>query len=236
MTREPHDYIVFPLDVPDRATALNYVNRLSGKVGLFKVGLELFIAEGPDMVRAVTEAAGPGKVFLDLKLHDIPATVGRALKSAAGLGVKFATVHADALVGLSRWMAEATQAGLGVLAVTVLTSLGPDDLARLGYTDSPSELVLRRAQLAKDTGCAGVVCSGLEAKGVREVIDPGMVIVTPGIRPAWTLIEGDDQRRVVTPKMAVDDGSDYLVIGRPIRDADDPAEAADKVAQEIADE
>ncbi|MBU0513341.1 MAG: orotidine-5'-phosphate decarboxylase [Proteobacteria bacterium] len=234
--RPPSDYIVFPLDVPDRAAARGLIERLADKVGLFKVGLELFIAEGPAVLAMVNDLAGPGRIFLDLKLHDIPATAGRALRSAASLGVRFVTVHAEALVGLGDWITQARQSGLTVLAVTVLTSLDEAALIELGYREEladPSVLVAMRAARAKESGCGGVVCSAREAEAVREMVGPEMVIVTPGIRPEWTLVEGDDQARVMTPKKAIEAGADYLVIGRPIRDADDPGRAADRVAREI---
>jgi orotidine-5'-phosphate decarboxylase len=234
--RDPHDYIVMPLDVPDAGAARVLVERLAGKVGLFKIGLELFIAEGPAVVGLVGDLAGPGRIFLDLKLHDIPATVGRALLSAARLGVKYVTVHAEALWGLGDWLQKTREAGLGVLVVTVLTSLDRAALRDFGYRPEltlPATLAFERSARARDAGAAGVVCSGLEAAGVRSVIGAEMKIVTPGIRPEWSLVEGDDQARVMTPRKAIEAGADYLVIGRPIRDADDPADAVDKVAQEI---
>ncbi len=234
--RAPHDYIVMPLDVPDAGAARVLVEKLKGKVGLFKIGLELFMAEGPAVVNMVNDLAGPGRIFLDLKLHDIPATVGRALSSAARLGVKYVTIHAEALWGLGDWLEQVREAGLGVLVVTVLTSLDHAALQSFGYRPEltlPATLAFERAARARDAGAAGVVCSGLEAAGVRSVIGADMKIVTPGIRPEWTLVKGDDQARVMTPKKAIQAGADFLVIGRPIRDADDPAAAADKVAQEI---
>jgi orotidine-5'-phosphate decarboxylase len=157
--------------------------------------------------------------------------------SGARLGAKYVTVHAEALWGLGDWLQKAREAGVGVLVVTVMTSLDQAALQSFGYRAElalPATLAFERAARARDAGAAGVVCSGHEAAGVRGVIGDDMKIVTPGIRPEWTLVEGDDQARVMTPKKAIEAGADYLVIGRPIRDAADPAEAADKVAQEIS--
>ncbi len=233
---EPKDRIIFPLDVPDYETAMPLVEKLTGRVGLFKVGLELFIAEGPRIVQAVNSAGDTG-VFLDLKLHDIPATIIRAFETAARLGPAFLTVHCEQgdgfLVPVSRKFPET-----GILGITLLTSLGGRHLESLGmrpeYAVDIPRLAVRRALIAKDAGCSGVVCSGLEASTIREALGADMTIVTPGIRPRWSLVEGDDQTRIVTPGMAVQNGADYIVIGRPIRDAKDPAEAAERVAGEIA--
>ena len=234
--RFPRDYIIFPLDVPDRDTAIGLADKLKGSVGMFKIGLELFIKGGPEMVDTIQDM-GQAKVFLDLKLHDIPATVERAMRSIASLGVRFATVHC----GENLKMLEAAVAGgrgeVAVLGVTVLTSVNENDLRRAGYRQSISdnlvEMVLQRASDAKNAGCAGVVCSGREASQIKSTLGPEFLTVTPGIRPQWSLGKGDDQRRVTTPAQAVRSGSDYLVIGRPIREADDPVKAAEMVADEV---
>lgn len=235
--KEPRDYIIFPLDLPTFDRAVSYVEALDGHVGLFKVGLELFIAQGPEILKAIRERTDGG-IFLDLKLHDIPATVKRAFMAAARHGPRFVTVHCDEGGDMLKGVAEESAGDTQILAITVLTSLNQEKLRALGYdrqyADDISRLVLLRARMAKAAGCHGVVCSGLEAKAVRREVGPDMVVVTPGIRPAWTLVEGDDQKRVVTPADAVRNGSDYLVIGRPIRDAKDPRQAADRVAEEIA--
>ena len=234
--RQAKDYIIFPLDVPSIDEAKYYVGLLSDYVGLFKVGLELFIRSGPEIIKYINKIGVAG-VFLDLKLHDIPATVSRAMAGIADLGVNFATVHC----GDSQKMLEAAVEGSGgkvdILGVTVLTSVSSADIEAAGYqpefySDLP-ELVMKKAAMAKSAGCAGIVCSGLEAAVIKTRLGSDLTAVTPGIRPQWTLGKKDDQARVTTPSLAIKNGSDYLVIGRPIRDADDPVRAALKVAQEI---
>ena len=229
------DYIAFPLDVPTVAAAQQYVRQLSGHVGMFKVGLELFIESGRRVIDFIHEQ-GDTAIFLDLKLHDIPATVERAMRRIAALGVNFTTVHC----GETPRMLEAAVAGaggsVGVLGVTVLTSVAAGDIRAAGFReqwcDLP-QLVSKRAAMAQSVGCAGIVCSGLEVARLKAQLRPGFLAVTPGIRPAWQDSGGDDQRRIATPAKAVRDGADYLVIGRPIRDAADPQEAADLVAKEV---
>lgn len=237
MNRPPEDYIVFPLDVPDLEEAMQYVRMLGDCVGLFKVGLELFISEGPDIVRAIHDTAGR-KVFLDLKLHDIPATVKRAFLAASRLGPRFVTVHCDQGDGMLEDVARNNPGGTKILAVSVLTSLGSPELERLGYrapyVEDVSALVLDRARMAREAGCHGLVCSGHEVARVKQEVGSGMIVVTPGIRPGWTRVPGDDQRRVVTPREAVRRGADYIVVGRPVRDAPNPAEAARRLAEEIS--
>ncbi|MBI9086668.1 MAG: orotidine-5'-phosphate decarboxylase [Desulfobacterales bacterium] len=230
------EYIVFPLDVSSEAEAATYVQQLCGCVGMFKVGLELFIRTGPPIVDAM-KRAGARRIFLDLKLHDIPATVGRAMAAAADLGVDFVTVHC----GESPRMLEAAVSGgggrAGVLGVTVLTSVSPEEIAAAGFrrelSDDLNRLVMQRAAMARDTGCQGVVCSGLEVSAMKSAFGRDFLTVTPGIRPAWEGAGADDQRRVVTPAAAIAAGADYLVIGRPIRDASDPVRAAQRIAEEI---
>lgn len=235
--KEPKDYIVFPLDLPTYDQAMSFVARLKNHVGLFKIGLELFISEGPRILESIRDEGGAG-VFLDLKLHDIPATVRRALLAAGRYGPEFVTIHCDVA---EEGLKEVVEGGLGktkVLAVTVLTSLSPENLSRFGYAEKYAEdltqLVLLRARLARDMGCHGVVCSGQEVSQIKERLGRDLIAVTPGIRPAWTLVDQDDQKRIVTPKTAVEWGADYLVIGRPIRDAKDPVDAAQRVAEEVA--
>jgi orotidine-5'-phosphate decarboxylase len=234
--RQAKDYIIFPLDVASEEAARRYVGLLADHVGLFKVGLELFIRSGPQIVRFINSAGSAG-VFLDLKLHDIPATVSRAMQGVADLGVDFATVHC----GETPKMLEAAVAGsrgeVRLLGVTVLTSVSAEDIETAGYRSEfypdLSGLVLKRARMAQKAGCAGVVCSGLEALAIKNQIGADFITVTPGIRPSWAAGKKDDQQRVTTPAQAVANGSDYLVIGRPIRDAADPREAAGRVADEI---
>ncbi len=234
--KQAKDHIIFALDVPDPGVAREYIESLSGCVGLFKVGLELFINAGPEIIRTVS-SVGKAGIFLDLKLHDIPATVERAMARIADLGVELTTVHC----GESRAMLEAAVTGsagnVDVLAVTVLTSVSEGDIRQAGYeeiwwTDMPG-LVKKRALLAKQAGCAGVVCAGLEAAMIKQTVGADFATVTPGIRPAWDGIEAADQQRVMTPAQAVNNGADYLVIGRPIRDAKDPRNAAIRIADEI---
>jgi orotidine-5'-phosphate decarboxylase len=234
--RPAKDYIIFPLDVPSTDDAKRWVELLADHVGLFKVGLELFIRSGPEIVRYINSTGAAG-VFLDLKLHDIPATVSRAMAGIADLAVRFATVHC----GESQKMLEAAVAGsrgkVDILGVTVLTSVSAEDIQAAGYRSDYypdlSELVVKKAAMAKAAGCAGIVCAGLEAPMIKSNFGKEFATVTPGIRPQWSLDEQDDQARIVTPARAIQNGSDYLVIGRPIRDADDPVRAALKVADEI---
>ena len=236
MMKSPKDYIIFPLDVSTAMDAKHYVELLADRVGMFKVGLELFIRCGPDMVRFIN-ATGAAGVFLDLKLHDIPATVSRAMGGIAELGARLATVHCGENSRMLEAAVSASGGRVGVLAITVLTSVSAVDIAAAGFqgelaTDL-SRLVLKRAEMAKAAGCAGIVCSGLEVRAIKAVLGRGFLAVTPGIRPAWATGATDDQRRVVTPADAVMAGSDYLVVGRPIRDAKDPRAAAQKIADEI---
>ena len=236
MSKKGKDYIVFPLDVPSTEQAKDLVSRLSGHVGMFKVGLELFISCGPSLVRWVTDSAG-APVFLDLKLHDIPTTVERAMARIATLGVELVTVHCGESLRMLEAAVRGSQGEVGVLGVTVLTSISSRDLAGVGYrqelVDEPHRLVMLKADMAKAAGCAGVVCSGLEAETIKARTGKGFLAVTPGIRPEWGAGEKDDQRRVVTPAMAVRRGADYIVVGRPIRDAADPVAAAGRIADEI---
>jgi orotidine-5'-phosphate decarboxylase len=235
--KTPKDYIVFPLDVPDYDQAMGYVETLKESVGLFKVGLELFISQGPKIINAIRDASSAG-IFLDLKLHDIPATVQRAFSTASAHKPAFVTVHCDEGGEILKGVAENNPGNTKILAITVLTSLNQEKLKALGYRDEYandiSALVLQKARLAKEAGCHGVVCSGLEVGRVKQTLGSDLIAVTPGIRPAWTLVEKDDQQRIVTPAKAVRNGSDYVVIGRPIRDAKDPKDAAVRVAEEIA--
>ena len=237
--KQARDYIVFPLDVPSVREAGELIRLLAADVGMFKVGLELFIEAGPEIVRSILSTAS-AKVFLDLKLHDIPATVSRAMSRIADLGVAFATVHCGENTAMLKAAVEGSRKKTCVLGVTVLTSVSADDIRGAGfreeYASDLSVLVMKRAAAAKENGCAGIVCSGQEVKRVKEKFGPSFVAVTPGIRPAWEISSTDDQKRIVTPAQAVRNGADYLVIGRPIRDAADPKNAAQRIAAEIAAE
>ena len=230
------DYIVFPLDVPSIKTAQHYVELLSESVGMFKVGLELFIRSGPGIIDFI-KTSGSAEVFLDLKLHDIPVTVFRAVESIADLGVALATVHCGETPRMLEAAVEGAKGRVGILGVTVLTSVANEDIKASGFKDmfcdDMGRLVEKRAAMAKAAGCTGIVCSGLEVKIIKERFGRDFIAVTPGIRPEWDVTGKHDQRRITTPARAVSDGSDYLVIGRPIRDAADPKAAAVRIAQEI---
>eukprot|EP01022_Parablepharisma_sp_SALTPOND_P031638 TRINITY_DN8107_c0_g1_i1.p1 TRINITY_DN8107_c0_g1~~TRINITY_DN8107_c0_g1_i1.p1 ORF type:complete len:239 (+),score=115.68 TRINITY_DN8107_c0_g1_i1:1371-2087(+) len=218
----PRDRLIFALDVDSAAQAEDLVRLLASEVGVFKVGLELFVAAGPEVVARVRRA-GARAVFLDLKLHDIPATMRAAARAAAGLGVDMLTCHADQ-AGIFDGL---DLGGAQLLGVTVLTSLGPDELRAMGYPAElthPQALVLHRARLALAAGCAGVVCSGWEAEAVRGLLGPQALVVCPGIRLASG--EAHDQKRVMTPEKALAAGASHIVVGRPIRAAADPQAAA----------
>jgi len=234
--KRPKDYIIFPLDVPSRDEAMQYVYRLKDHVGLFKVGLELFISEGPGILKSISDAGAPG-IFLDLKLHDIPATVSRAFLAATKYRPVFVTIHCDEGEGILKAVARDNPAGTKILAITVLTSLGSESLRLLGFDprfeNRMVDLVLLRARTARNAGCHGIVCSGHEVAAIKEEFGDDLIIVAPGIRPLWGEVAQDDQARIVTPQRAVRDGADYIVVGRPIRDAPDPATAARRVADDI---
>ena len=224
--------LVFPLDFPTLADARRAATALAPSVGVLKVGLELFVREGP--AAAVLGRELVRDVFLDLKLCDIPETVERAVASAAALGVRYLTVHASGgSTMLARAAAEAARAAapLTILAVTVLTSLDGADLAAQAIPGGASDHVLRLARLAWSAGVRGFVCSPAEARSMRAALGPEALLVTPGIRPAGA--DAGDQKRVATPAAAIADGADLLVVGRPIRDAADPLAAARAVVAEI---
>jgi len=222
--------LIFALDVPDLAAAKQLVGTLGDAVSFYKIGLEL--ATSPHYFELLRWLAEQDKrVFADLKLYDIPATVGAAVRQLAKSGASFLTVHGDRAITA----AAAAEKGdvLQILAVTVLTSIGPRDLADMGITLGLEALVALRAKQAVEAGCDGVIASGLEAARLRAALGPRPLIVTPGIRPADSA-GGDDQRRVVTPTRAFESGADHIVVGRPIRDAADPRRAAAAIQDEIA--
>jgi len=235
--KQPKDYLIFPLDVPSMQEALALVKTLAPVAGTFKVGLELFIKCGPQIIGRIKAQAPECNIFLDLKLHDIPATVKRAMRQVAALGIGMATVHC----GESKRMLEAAVEGAGntvkVLGVTVLTSIGENDLLEAGYerdlAGNLPELVLKKARLAGQSGCAGVICSPLEAGAIKQHLGRDFLAVTPGVRPQKKDALPDDQVRVSTPGGAIKNGADYLVIGRPIRDAGDPLGAAEAILADI---
>ena len=235
--KEARDYLIFALDVPNLDEARRYIRLLSGRVGLFKVGLELFVREGRRVIDEILDAGEAG-VFLDLKLHDIPATVGRAMKNIVGLGVQLTTVHCAGQKEMLQAAADGAAGRLAVLGVTVLTSISPEDVRAAGFADvyvrDISLLVAQRAAMAAECGLNGVVCSPRETAVVKQRLGPNFLAVTPGVRMPGPSAGQDDQRRVMTPVEAVRNGADYIVVGRPIRDAEDPPAAADQICREIA--
>lgn len=236
--KQAKDRIVVALDVETPAQALALVEQLRGLVGMFKIGKQLFTAAGPDIVRQII---GMGeKVFLDLKFHDIPNTVASAGVEAARLGVSIFNVHALGGSAMMRATVDAMNAAAErekltkplILAVTILTSHDQASLHEIGLERSLQEQVVRLAQLADRSGIDGVVASPLEIAPLRTAIEnPNFVILTPGVRPRGAAL--NDQKRVMTPNEAVQAGSDYLVIGRPITGAENPAAAAQKISEEI---
>jgi orotidine-5'-phosphate decarboxylase len=233
--KQAKDYIIFPLDVPSETIAKQYIENLAGAVGMFKVGLELFIRSGQEIIGFIRKS-GAAKVFLDLKLHDIPETVLRAMAGIADLDVAFATVHCGETQRMLEAAVKGSKGKVKVLGVTLLTSISREDILAAGFEKAFSEdmarLVRKRAMMAKAAGCAGVVCSGLEVAMIKEKLGKDFVAVTPGIRPVWD-DKINDQRRITTPAQAIQRGSDYIVIGRPIRDAKNPKAAAVRIAEEI---
>ena len=222
--------LIVALDVETPAKALDLVRQLHDVAGMFKVGSQLFTSAGPQIVRDII--ALDSKVFLDLKFHDIPHQVSGAARAAAELGVSLFTIHAS---GGSEMMQRAVDAVSGtetkVLAITVLTSIDATILSQIGVTSSPGDSVLRLVKLAEAAGVDGVVASPQEIESIRRVA-PGLLIVTPGIRPATS--QSEDQRRVATPATAIAAGASYLVVGRPITGAPSPLEAAREIVAEMA--
>jgi orotidine-5'-phosphate decarboxylase len=218
--------VIIALDVPDLAGLNGFLDRLEGQPAFYKVGLELFLAEGARALDAVR--ARGGRIFLDLKLHDIPETVGRAVGSAVRFGAEFLTIHT---AGGHEMMKRAVEAAgqTTILGVTVLTSLGDGDLAADGIGGSVADAVVRRAKVAAGAGVPGLVCSPQEVAQVKA--QSGLLTVVPGVRPAGAAL--GDQKRVATPASTIAAGADYLVIGRPIRDAAQPAEAFAAVVREV---
>jgi orotidine-5'-phosphate decarboxylase len=221
--------VIVALDVPDMAGLTGFLDRLEGRPRFYKVGLELFVSEGTAAVEAVQKRGG--KVFLDLKLHDIPETVARAVASSKSSGAELLTVHTAGGFEMMRRAAEVAAGKPGILGVTVLTSLSEEDLRADGISGTMREAVVRRAKLAEKAGARGIVCSPQEVVDVRAASD-ALALVVPGVRPAGAAL--GDQKRVATPASAIAAGADYLVVGRPIRDAHNPAEAFAAVLGEVA--
>ena len=221
----PEERLIVALDLPDAEAARRLVERLGTCVSFYKIGLELFTAGGYWELASWLVERG-NKVFADLKLFDVPETVRAAVRNLAGRGVTFVTVHGnDAILEAACRGREEGGEGLKILAVTVLTSLDRGDLDDLGFAVEVERLVLSRARRALEIGCDGVVSSGLEARELRESLGEKLLIVTPGIRPVENR-PADDQKRVVTVEDAFRNGADYVVVGRPIRNAPDPFQAA----------
>lgn len=217
--------IIFALDVSTKQEARRLVQDLEGHTRFFKVGLQLFLAGGFDIVDWIIKR--DLKVFLDLKFFDVPETVGLAVQTLAGRGIDFTTVHGND--SMLKAAVEAAQ-GVRVLAVTVLTSMDEGDVRDLGFECSVKDLVLSRARRALEIGCGGVVSSGLEAPMLRKELGEEFLIVAPGIRPVKN---SDDQKRTVNARNAFEGGADYIVVGRPIRDASDPVAAIKAMQAEI---
>jgi orotidine-5'-phosphate decarboxylase len=223
--------LIFALDVADAASARKLVERLGDSVRFYKIGLELFMADGfAELLDWLL--ARHYKVFVDLKFFDIPATVAAAVRQLARRGAHFCTVHGNQ--SIMEAAGEARSGELRVLAVTALTSLDRGDLDDLGFQCDVEQLVISRARRALEAGCDGVVASAMEAGKLREAIDDRLLVVSPGIRPVDNRPD-DDQKRVVTVDQAFNQGADYIVVGRPIRNADDPRAAARIIQATIAE-
>ncbi|MDY0301441.1 MAG: orotidine-5'-phosphate decarboxylase [Trichlorobacter sp.] len=236
MTRtQAKEKIIFALDVNNLHEINHFATLLSDKVGMFKVGKELFTTAGPAALEAVKRHGG--QLFLDLKYHDIPNTVAQAMLAAGKHGVKLVNLHALGGAEMMRQAAQTVRDNFAenerprLLAVTILTSSTNETLKSVGIEQPVEQMVVRLARLAQESGMDGVVASPLEIKAIRAACGPDFLIVTPGVRPAFAA--ADDQKRIMTPAEAVQAGADYLVIGRPIARADDPAAAAELIVDEI---
>jgi orotidine-5'-phosphate decarboxylase len=223
------DKIIVALDVPTQEQALELVEKLHDRISFFKIGLQLYTAEGPEIVRAVSSTNS--KVWLDLKLHDIPNTVARAVESANRLGVQMLTIHLSGGAEMIRAAIAARAANTLLLGVTVLTSSTEETLREIGVRDKVDGQVLRLAKLGVEAGVDGVVASPHEIEMLRREFGDKIKIVVPGVRPEWSA--PGDQKRVMTPREALLAGADYLVIGRPITAHKNPVEAAEKILVEI---
>lgn len=224
----PRERCIIALDVPDRAAALQLVDTLAGQAVFYKIGLELF-AGGDGRGLLDTLIARGSKVFADLKLYDVPETVARATRQIAAAGADFLTVHGDDAIMRAAVAAKGDK--LKILAVTALTSLDQQGLRQLGYAGSLGDFVLDKARRAQAAGCDGVICSGLEVEALRAELGREFILVTPGVRRAAD--SPGDQKRIATPTAIIKAGGDYLVIGRPVRDAANPAEAAAQFVAEV---
>jgi orotidine-5'-phosphate decarboxylase len=231
-SNDPRQRLIVALDVSSGAAAQKIVTAVGDSALTYKVGMQLYTAEGPQVVRDLVESGR--RVFLDLKYHDIPNTVEAAVKEAAKLGVRMLTVHASGGARMLRAAVDAAQAraGMMVLAVTVLTSMDENDLETIGMRGSVADSVVRLATIARANGCQGIVASAREASRLRAELGNDFAIVTPGVRPAGGKV--GDQVRVVTPAAAIAAGASHIVVGRPITDAADPAAEARVILQQIS--
>jgi orotidine-5'-phosphate decarboxylase len=236
MTKPAHeiparDRIIVACDVPDLKGLEGLLDKLEGRPSFYKVGLELFVAEGERAIELVRKRGG--RIFLDLKLHDIPETVARAVQSARRIEAELLTVHTSGGFEMLSRAAQAAEGAVKILGVTVLTSLEQDDLHAEGIALTIPEMVKARARIAAKAGIAGLVCSAHEIEAARGAA-PGLLIVVPGIRPAaGPGAAAGDQKRIATPEHAIKNGADYLVVGRPLRDAPEPAKAFDALVAEV---
>ena len=226
----PNQRLIVALDVPDADAARTLVEELGNVVEFYKIGLELSASGGYfELLDWLINR--DKRVFADLKFYDVPATVAAAVRQISGRGASFLTVHGDKSIMEA---AVSEKSRLQILAVTVLTSMDSKDLRQMGIELDVQSLVLERAKLAMAVGCDGVIASGLEAASLRETLGLGPVIVTPGIRPASKRSRRDDQKRIVTPSQAFENGASYIVVGRPIRNAPNPRQIAETIQAEIA--
>jgi orotidine-5'-phosphate decarboxylase len=223
------DRVIVACDVPDLDQLNQLLDRLEGRPSFYKIGLELFVAEGERAIEAVRKRGG--RIFLDLKLHDIPETVARAVQSARRIEAELLTVHTSGGYEMLSRAAQAAEGSVKILGVTVLTSLAQDDLRAEGIESTIPEMVRARARIAAKAGIAGLVCSAHEIEAARAAA-PGLFIVVPGIRPSGSA--AGDQKRIATPESAIRSGADYLVVGRPLRDAPEPAKAFEALVGEVA--
>jgi len=230
-TISPRDRLIVALDFPAKAKALALVSALAGAVSTYKIGLQLYTAEGPEIIRAV--AATGAKIFLDLKLHDIPSTVAKAVAAAGELSVQMLTVHLSGGHAMLSAAVEARSPNLSLLGVTVLTSATLETLSETGVNSGIEEQVLRLADLGQKSGIDGLITSPHEVRILRERLGRQMKLITPGVRPIWSA--ANDQKRFTTPSEALKSGADYLVIGRPITADPDPRAAVDRLLAEITD-
>lgn len=221
--------LIVALDVPDAKAAQRLIQQIGDTAVFYKVGLQLFTAEGPGVVAELARSGH--KVFLDLKLHDIPNTVSHAVQAAGKLGISLLTVHASGGIEMLKAAVEAAGSQLDILAVTVLTSLNDLRLQEVGVGGGTTDQVLRLAALARTAGCQGVVASPWEVSQLRKALGEGPLIVSPGIRPAGA--SRNDQERIATPKEAIRSGASYLVVGRPITHAADPVQAIEGILAEM---